>query len=378
MTDPIKFGPGWLRNQMSSVDEFRSPTLSVIGANSCSLSANNGGVAKYRYGREEVIATFDKDLKPPEIFYKKLFVDKIQPPMALHPVDDENVSVKNWGGRISNYRSSRAPRGFSYGGFNRGSENDCQSQFNESWKNQNFSLDSTIKFPSTDVLNILPADTTTPEMSSTMLEITPLSNLINPNTRFFNNIDKSCLNNQLPSPNNSWNSTISPLRKEFNNRNTENWRENWRGNRQNWINRSNSWRETEPETEKINESLPEWAIDTPVNSGGTFDSSGAFLGCQESVQDPATEEVVDMVEKLIMEESEPEQKEDIGRKWFYRDPNLKVQGPFTGCEMTEWYNHGYFDENLYVRREIDGRFATLGEFIKLCGNIRFISIKLKR
>lgn len=93
MTDPIKFGPGWLRNQMSSVDEFRSPTLSVIGANSCSLSANNGGVAKYRYGREEVIATFDKDLKPPEIFYKKLFVDKIQPPMALHPVDDENVGL---------------------------------------------------------------------------------------------------------------------------------------------------------------------------------------------------------------------------------------------------------------------------------------------
>lgn len=96
------------------------------------------------------------------------------------------------------------------------------------------------------------------------------------------------------------------------------------------------------------------------------------MGSNDVKQDRSTEGVVDMVEKLIMEVNEPNSKDDSGssQKWFYRDPYMKVQGPFTGVEMTEWYNHGYFDDNLSVRREIDERFATLGEFIKLCGNVR--------
>ncbi|KAL5289831.1 GIGYF1 family protein [Megaselia abdita] len=383
MTDPIKFGPGWLRNQMSSIEESRSPILSIIGGNSCSSVANSGS-AKYRYGREEVISAFGKDLKPPEFFYKKLFVEKLQPPMALNPADEENISVKSWGGRISNYRGTRVPRGFSYGGFNRSSESECSAHFSEPWKPSTFPLDTSLKFPSTDVLNIV--STETADLTSTsMLESSHLTTLINQNSRFYNSrssnirasrssrsgsseIEKSCLTNQLPAPANSWNSTLATSR---NNRNSENWRENWRGGRQNWTNRSNSWREVEPE-DKNNETLPEWAIDTPVNSGGTFDSTGAFLGSQEIKPDATTEGVVDMVEKLIMEENEPDRKEDpgSGQKWYYRDPHMKVQGPFTGSEMTEWYNHGYFDENLSVRREIDERFATLGEFIKLCGNIR--------
>lgn len=93
MTDPIKFGPGWLRNQMASIEESRLPILSILGGNSSSSVTNSGGSTKYRYGREEVIAAFAKDLKPPEIFYKKLFVEKLQPPMALNPADEENVSI---------------------------------------------------------------------------------------------------------------------------------------------------------------------------------------------------------------------------------------------------------------------------------------------
>lgn len=91
MADPIKFGPGWLRNQMSSIEDSRSPILSLLGGNSCSSVANVAGATKYRYGREEVIAAFVKDLKPPEFFYQKLFVEKLQPPMALNPTDEENV-----------------------------------------------------------------------------------------------------------------------------------------------------------------------------------------------------------------------------------------------------------------------------------------------
>uniref|UniRef100_A0A1B0GEJ7 GYF domain-containing protein n=1 Tax=Glossina morsitans morsitans TaxID=37546 RepID=A0A1B0GEJ7_GLOMM len=52
--------------------------------------------------------------------------------------------------------------------------------------------------------------------------------------------------------------------------------------------------------------------------------------------------------------------------WFYRDPQSKVQGPFSALEMTEWYRAGYFNENLFVRRVCDMRFRPLGELIKIC------------
>lgn len=84
MAESIKFGPGWLRrNQMaSSIEESRLPVLSVLG-----------GSSTYRYGREEIIAVFSRDLEPPELFYKKLFVEKLQPPVALNPEEEESVSV---------------------------------------------------------------------------------------------------------------------------------------------------------------------------------------------------------------------------------------------------------------------------------------------
>ncbi|KAI8118474.1 GIGYF family protein [Lucilia cuprina] len=52
--------------------------------------------------------------------------------------------------------------------------------------------------------------------------------------------------------------------------------------------------------------------------------------------------------------------------WLYRDPQAKVQGPFSALEMTEWYRAGYFNENLYVRRVCDVRFRPLGDLIKIC------------
>ncbi|XP_067614006.1 GIGYF family protein Gyf isoform X2 [Eurosta solidaginis] len=54
--------------------------------------------------------------------------------------------------------------------------------------------------------------------------------------------------------------------------------------------------------------------------------------------------------------------------WYYRDPQSKVQGPFTAIEMTEWYRAGYFNGNLYVRRLCDSHFRSLGELIKLCND----------
>ncbi|XP_065370812.1 GIGYF family protein Gyf [Calliphora vicina] len=52
--------------------------------------------------------------------------------------------------------------------------------------------------------------------------------------------------------------------------------------------------------------------------------------------------------------------------WLYRDPQAKVQGPFSALEMTEWYRAGYFNENLFVSRVCDTRFRPLGELIKIC------------
>eukprot|EP00118_Oscarella_pearsei_P020639 m.225073 g.225073 ORF g.225073 m.225073 type:complete len:1186 (+) comp40007_c2_seq49:326-3883(+) len=58
-------------------------------------------------------------------------------------------------------------------------------------------------------------------------------------------------------------------------------------------------------------------------------------------------------------------------KWFYLDPQCDVQGPFSGLEMFEWFNSGYFAMSLPVRRACDEDFKTLGEMIKLYGGVPF-------
>ncbi|XP_060829689.1 GRB10-interacting GYF protein 2-like isoform X2 [Bombus pascuorum] len=58
-------------------------------------------------------------------------------------------------------------------------------------------------------------------------------------------------------------------------------------------------------------------------------------------------------------------------KWFYRDPQGEVQGPFLASEMTEWCKAGYFTAGLMVRRTCDERYSTLGDLMKMCGRIPF-------
>ncbi|XP_046594566.1 GRB10-interacting GYF protein 2 isoform X2 [Neodiprion lecontei] len=59
-------------------------------------------------------------------------------------------------------------------------------------------------------------------------------------------------------------------------------------------------------------------------------------------------------------------------KWFYRDPQGEVQGPFLASEMSEWLKAGYFNVNLLVRRACDERYSMLGDLIKMWGRIPFI------
>ncbi|XP_012534011.1 GRB10-interacting GYF protein 2 isoform X2 [Monomorium pharaonis] len=58
-------------------------------------------------------------------------------------------------------------------------------------------------------------------------------------------------------------------------------------------------------------------------------------------------------------------------KWFYRDPQGEVQGPFLASEMAEWCKAGYFSTGLLVRRTCDERYATLGDLIKMFGRVPF-------
>ncbi|KAL0965950.1 hypothetical protein UPYG_G00288560 [Umbra pygmaea] len=58
-------------------------------------------------------------------------------------------------------------------------------------------------------------------------------------------------------------------------------------------------------------------------------------------------------------------------KWFYKDPQGEIQGPFSNQEMTEWFQAGYFTMTLLVKRGCDEVFQALGEIIKIWGRVPF-------
>lgn len=47
-------------------------------------------------------------------------------------------------------------------------------------------------------------------------------------------------------------------------------------------------------------------------------------------------------------------------EWFYLDPSSIQQGPFETQQMQGWYEGGYFDASLRLRRGSDKEFITLG------------------
>ncbi|CAJ1072284.1 GRB10-interacting GYF protein 2 isoform X1 [Xyrichtys novacula] len=58
-------------------------------------------------------------------------------------------------------------------------------------------------------------------------------------------------------------------------------------------------------------------------------------------------------------------------KWFYKDPQGEIQGPFSNQEMTEWFQAGYFTMSLLVKRGCDEVFQALGEIMKIWGRVPF-------
>ena len=45
--------------------------------------------------------------------------------------------------------------------------------------------------------------------------------------------------------------------------------------------------------------------------------------------------------------------------WFYRDPQGAVQGPFEATQMRQWFQAGYFDDDLPLRQGSNGDFISL-------------------
>ncbi|KAK6586727.1 hypothetical protein PZA11_000017 [Diplocarpon coronariae] len=57
-------------------------------------------------------------------------------------------------------------------------------------------------------------------------------------------------------------------------------------------------------------------------------------------------------------------------RWVYLDPQGKVQGPWSGLEMHDWYKASFFTADLSVKKVEDTDFEPLGQLIRRIGNSR--------
>uniref|UniRef100_A0A8C5HMJ3 GYF domain-containing protein n=1 Tax=Gouania willdenowi TaxID=441366 RepID=A0A8C5HMJ3_GOUWI len=178
--------------------------------------------------------------------------------------------------------------------------------------------------------------------------------------------------------------------------------------------------------------LPEWCTDEEDGEMGTFDSSGAFMPLKVCVglaqlssntvassslpppppfsaapllppsggdteddegmkhlQQEAEKMVASLQDTSLEEEcfthalQQQQQQEsrntaaalplshEAAMKWFYKDPQGEIQGPFTTVEMCEWFQAGYFTMTLLVKRGCDEGFQPLGDVIKMWGRVPF-------
>lgn len=61
----------------------------------CLHLASRYPLAEFRYGREEMLSLYDKNCKLPELLpkFNKLFIEKMQYPLALLPTTAEEETV---------------------------------------------------------------------------------------------------------------------------------------------------------------------------------------------------------------------------------------------------------------------------------------------
>lgn len=81
-------------NRLRNLSGENSNSTGTSGSTS-TLSTPRYQLAEHRYGREEMLALFDRNYKPPEplITFSTLYVEKTQLPLALiQMTEDETVS----------------------------------------------------------------------------------------------------------------------------------------------------------------------------------------------------------------------------------------------------------------------------------------------
>ncbi|XP_050307829.1 GIGYF family protein Gyf-like isoform X2 [Anthonomus grandis grandis] len=134
MTDSMNFGPDWIRNLSSEGN---------------SGGGTGGGsryqLADFRYGREEMLALFDRNIKPPVCLsnFKSLFSESTLLPLALLPVTEDEQRGGGWQGRPLSLGGPPRGRGGSLergGRINRGRGGSYQAygrpnNFEGSWGN---------------------------------------------------------------------------------------------------------------------------------------------------------------------------------------------------------------------------------------------------
>ncbi|TKR61376.1 hypothetical protein L596_028494 [Steinernema carpocapsae] len=64
---------------------------------------------------------------------------------------------------------------------------------------------------------------------------------------------------------------------------------------------------------------------------------------------------------------------DNGVQWFYKSPNDDEHGPFTGKEMMDWLEGGYFHDKLLIRTQHEREHHTLRQFTQALGSCPFLS-----
>ncbi|KAK4887571.1 hypothetical protein RN001_003842 [Aquatica leii] len=256
MTDSMNFGPEWLRN------------LSSEGSTG---SGSGGGtryqLADYRYGREEMLALFEKGLRPPNSLasFSPLYSEQVLPPLALIPQTDED---RGWqsrsvppggvmrgrggslerGGRISRGRGPYQPYG--RGGYD-GSGGWGTTEQTEWSPRKDYS--------------------------------TRASSVDNWRRNRGADEDDGWRNssNHTRGPSEKWGRSTSwrdggdggEERGPPERPNRTSWQENTRGGplqRRPW---------------ESDDHLPEWAMENPSESGGSFDASGAFHGSDDEQRD---------------------------------------------------------------------------------------------
>ncbi|RVE53089.1 hypothetical protein evm_002186 [Chilo suppressalis] len=320
--DPIKFGPEWLRNlaregNASTSGNNNQSAVSPNSSNSGATGSPSGGntasgsspantsttpqnvspkvkLAKLRYGREEMLALYDRNSDaPPELKYVDiLYQPRGKAPLALNNTFEDDIQRENMrsgppiGGnnqgerfglsrgigrglsvsdgrgrpRIPFVRSPSAGRGATtwhlgsprMPGYSGGTDDDSPMNNRSSWSGGNTGN---------------PVNRNSGEQA----EWTP--------SKLFRSKRQGQATNwrQSREEGEEWRSSDAGRRsnqqdkwdRDWGERQTQDKPQTWSSNRRTWVG---------GDTQNNDDNLPEWAVDNAEACGGTFDSSGAFHG----------------------------------------------------------------------------------------------------